>query len=344
MSSFVFRYPLLAGVASLLLSTPTLAQNAPQADSLAIRRIYDEALLRGQSYENLRHLTGHIGGPPRGFAPGPASRGLEQGNDGKAGCRPRVFAGSDGAALGARRQGKRSRFGLQRAKASTCRYAPWAAQWVPGANCGQVVEVQSLDELAALPEEKVKGKFVFFNRPMNPTHIEPGKAYGGAGDQRRAGASAPPSAEPWAPWCAPSAWPTTTSRTPAPCATTMAWPKCPPPPSAPTAPTVSVSSSRPTRTCTFELEMACQTLPDVKSYNVIGEIKGSKYPDEIITVGGHLDSWDLGQGAHDDGTGCVQSMEVLRLLKATGLKPERTVRAVHVYERRKRQPRRHQIR
>jgi hypothetical protein len=78
----------------------------------------------------------------------------------------------------------------------------------------------------------------------------------------------------------------------------------------------------------FELEMGCQTLPDVKSYNVVGEIKGSTRPEEIITIGGHLDSWDLAQGAHDDGTGCVQSIEVLRLLKASGLRPERTIRAV----------------
>jgi carboxypeptidase Q len=66
----------------------------------------------------------------------------------------------------------------------------------------------------------------------------------------------------------------------------------------------------------------------VLSYNVIGEIKGSKYPDEIIAVGGHLDSWDLGEGAHDDGTGIVQSIEVLRLFKELGIKPERTIRAV----------------
>ena len=74
--------------------------------------------------------------------------------------------------------------------------------------------------------------------------------------------------------------------------------------------------------------MECTTLPDEKSYNVVGEIKGSKYPNEVITVGGHLDSWDLAQGAHDDGTGCVQSMEALRLLRAAGFKPERTLRAV----------------
>ncbi|RZK62385.1 MAG: M20/M25/M40 family metallo-hydrolase, partial [Hymenobacter sp.] len=78
----------------------------------------------------------------------------------------------------------------------------------------------------------------------------------------------------------------------------------------------------------FELQMSCETLPDEKSYSVIGEVRGAKYPEQIITVGGHLDSWDLAEGAHDDGTGVVQSIEALRLLKAAGLKPERTVRAV----------------
>jgi hypothetical protein len=78
----------------------------------------------------------------------------------------------------------------------------------------------------------------------------------------------------------------------------------------------------------FFFRQNCKILPDVDSYNVIGEIKGSTYPDEILVVGGHLDSWDLGDGSHDDGAGCVQSMEVLRLLKATGYRPKRTIRVV----------------
>lgn len=65
-----------------------------------------------------------------------------------------------------------------------------------------------------------------------------------------------------------------------------------------------------------------------KSYNVIAEIKGSKYPDRIIVVGGHLDSWDVGEGAHDDGAGCVQSMEVIRTFHNLGIRPAYTVRAV----------------
>jgi hypothetical protein len=79
---------------------------------------------------------------------------------------------------------------------------------------------------------------------------------------------------------------------------------------------------------TFYFRQYCESLPDAKSYNVVGELKGSEKPDEIIVVGGHLDSWDLAEGAHDDGAGCVQSIEVLRIMKALGIKPKRTIRAV----------------
>ena len=67
-------------------------------------------------------------------------------------------------------------------------------------------------------------------------------------------------------------------------------------------------------------------VPDTVGYNIIGEWKGTEFPDEYITVGGHLDSWDPAEGASDDGTGCVQSMEVLRALKATGYKPKHSIR------------------
>ncbi|HMP94663.1 MAG TPA: M20/M25/M40 family metallo-hydrolase, partial [Phnomibacter sp.] len=76
------------------------------------------------------------------------------------------------------------------------------------------------------------------------------------------------------------------------------------------------------------LKSNCSQGPDVMSYNVIGEIRGTEHPEEIITAGGHLDSWDLGEGAHDDGAGCVQSIEVIRAIKALGWRPKRTIRAV----------------
>ncbi|MFN0274371.1 MAG: M28 family peptidase [Chitinophagales bacterium] len=78
----------------------------------------------------------------------------------------------------------------------------------------------------------------------------------------------------------------------------------------------------------FKMVLDCRMLGEKKSYNVIGEITGSELPNEIIVVGGHLDSWDVGEGAHDDGAGCVHSMEVIRTLKALNIKPKRTIRCV----------------
>ena len=69
-------------------------------------------------------------------------------------------------------------------------------------------------------------------------------------------------------------------------------------------------------------------LADAPSFNVVGELRGSEFPQLIISVGGHLDSWDLAEGAHDDGAGIVQSIEVIRALKAAGIQPKRTIRAV----------------
>jgi len=79
---------------------------------------------------------------------------------------------------------------------------------------------------------------------------------------------------------------------------------------------------------TVHLQMDEQQLPDVESANVIGELPGKDKPDEVVVIGGHIDSWDVGQGAHDDGAGIVTMMETLRVLKQLGLQPRRTIRAV----------------
>lgn len=76
------------------------------------------------------------------------------------------------------------------------------------------------------------------------------------------------------------------------------------------------------------LQTECRMAGTAMSYNVIGEIKGSQYPDEVVLAGGHLDSWDVGEGAHDDGAGCVQAIEMIRTFKALGIRPKRTVRTV----------------
>jgi carboxypeptidase Q len=79
---------------------------------------------------------------------------------------------------------------------------------------------------------------------------------------------------------------------------------------------------------TLRLKMEAKFLPDAESANVIAELRGSELPDEIVLIGGHFDSWDVGQGAHDDGGGCIVAWEAIRLLKELGLKPRRTIRVV----------------
>jgi len=79
---------------------------------------------------------------------------------------------------------------------------------------------------------------------------------------------------------------------------------------------------------TVELHLDSQLLPDVESANVIGELRGREHPEEIVVIGGHLDSWDVGQGAHDDGAGCVTMMEAAHVLAQLGLAPRRTIRVV----------------
>ena len=79
---------------------------------------------------------------------------------------------------------------------------------------------------------------------------------------------------------------------------------------------------------TLRLKMEAKFLPDAESANVMAEIKGTEKPDEVVVIGGHFDSWDVGQGAHDDGGGCIVAWETVRLLKELGLRPRRTIRAV----------------
>jgi hypothetical protein len=86
-----------------------------------------------------------------------------------------------------------------------------------------------------------------------------------------------------------------------------------------------LARGRPVR---VRLRLDCRTLPDVPSANVVGELVGSERPEEVLVVGGHIDAWDKGVGAHDDGAGCAQSIEAARLLLACGLRPRRTIRVV----------------
>ena len=193
-----------------------------------------------------------------------------------------------------------------------------------------VIEVHSLDELAQLGTQAVKGKIVFFNRPMNPEFIETFRAYGSCVDQRSSGAREAGKLGALGVIVRsmnlriddlPHTGMTNYGDTPV----------------AQRIPSAAISTLganqlssllKDNPTASFYFKQSCQTFADVTSYNVVGEITGSVYPNQIMVVGGHLDSWDLGDGSHDDGAGCVQSMAVLEIFKKLNYAPKHTVRVV----------------
>ena len=192
-----------------------------------------------------------------------------------------------------------------------------------------VVEVKTFDELSEKKSE-IKGKIVFFNRAMRADLVNTFEAYSEAVDQRIEGAKIA------ANFGAVGVLVRSLNLKldDQPHTGTMSYGDLP---LSKRIPAASISTNGAellssmlslNKNLKFYLKQNCKNLPDVKSYNVIGEIKGSKYPNEIMVVGAHLDSWDLGDGAHDNGAGVVQSMEVPRLLKKINYKPKRTLRIV----------------
>lgn len=312
----------------LLLCCVSIAVHGQNTDSVTIRKIYDEALANGKSYEWLRHLTQQIG--PRLSGSTGAQKAVDwtkqlmeqQGFD-------RVFLQEVMVPHWVRgaKEVAHIQNGTQRTTVSLVALGGSVATPANGVEA-QVIEVKGFPELRALGIEKVKGKIVFFNRPMDPTKITTFEAYGGAVEQRGNGATEAAKlgavativrsmglAQDDNPHTGGMRYGAGVPLIPAAAISTNA------------ANLLSKALAQ-NPNLTFYFKQNCETLPDVKSYNVVGEIKGSEKPDEIIVVGGHLDSWDLAQGAHDDGTGCVQSIEVLRIIKALGIKPKRTIRAV----------------
>jgi hypothetical protein len=190
----------------------------------------------------------------------------------------------------------------------------------------EVVEVSSFDELKALGDG-AKGKIVLFNRRIYPNGGEE-RGYGFAVKLRFDGAVA--AAKVGAVGMMIRSLATADLRLPHTGA--MGYEE-----GVPRIPAVAISpedaelihrflAAGETVRVTFAL--SCKTLPDAESANVVGEIQGSEAPDEVVVIGAHLDSWDVGTGAQDDGAGCAISMEAIRLIRSLGLKPKRTIRAV----------------
>lgn len=195
----------------------------------------------------------------------------------------------------------------------------------------EVIEVQSLDEVKKLGRTVIEGKIVFFNRPADVTQTNTFAAYGGAVDQRVHGPaiaanfgaigaivrSITPSIDD-----VPHTGVTVSSRYEE---------------GVRQIPSIAISTIdadllsrilKQEENVLVYYRTTCRMMGNKKSYNVIGEITGREFPNEIILVGGHLDSWDIGQGAHDDGSGVVHAMATLQILKAMNYQPKRTIRCV----------------
>ena len=190
----------------------------------------------------------------------------------------------------------------------------------------EVVEVRSFEQLAALGDA-ARGKIVFFNRPMPRALRRTGSAYGEAVPQRSNGAIEAGKAGA----AAALVRSMTTAIDSHPHTGAMSYadgvPKVPAAAIA-TADAERLSAALQRGPVRVRLTLTCAPAGEGPAANVVGELPGSERPDEIVLVGGHLDAWALGRGAHDDGAGCVHAIEAVRLLQATGLRPKRTVRIV----------------
>jgi hypothetical protein len=292
-------------------------------------RLFTDGLATGKAYSMLAELTGTIG--PRLSGSPAAGRAIEWGRRTMEGLGfdsvwlekvmvPHWVRGPIEEAF-VEPSGARARIPL-----SIC--ALGGSIGTPeGAVAGEVVEVKSFDELRAMGKS-AQGKIIFFNRPMDPKKLTTFEAYGGAVDQRGSGAIEAARAGA----IAAIVRSMTTRRDDEPHTGAMRYND-----SIPKVPAAAVSTIdadyldsllSAEKRVRVSLRLSCETLPDVEQANVIGELRGTELPGEVLVVGGHLDSWDKGVGAHDDGAGVVQAIEALRLLRAAGLRPKRTIRAV----------------
>jgi carboxypeptidase Q len=204
---------------------------------------------------------------------------------------------------------------------------------VPTPNEGieaEVIAVKNFDELKSMPREKVAGKIVLFNYPFDKQMAAEGrsfKAYGEAVVYRGEGPSA--AARQGAVACLIRSVGSADYRLPHTGLTDYAKDAPKIPAGAVTAEDadliVDLLRQGPVK---MKLILTPQTLPDAESANVIADIKGSEHPEQVVIVSGHLDSWDLGTGAIDDGAGVAVSMETANLIQKLGLKPKRTIRVI----------------
>ncbi|KAA5824441.1 M20/M25/M40 family metallo-hydrolase [Algibacter amylolyticus] len=302
-----------------------------QTDAEVLRSIYTQSLTNGKSYDWLNHLSNQIGSRLSGSlgaerAVAYTKEELEALGLDKVWLQPvmvpKWVRGAKEFAFIETEPGKTTNVNI-------CALGGSVATPALGLKA-QVVEVHNFQELEALGTEGVQGKIVFYNRPMQADLIQTFDAYGGCVNQRYQGAVE--AIKYGAVGVIVRSMNLRMDDLPH--TGSMTYNNVPVDKRIPSA-AISTNDAELLSTMLtldksiqFYFKQNCKQLKDVQSHNVIGEITGSEFPDEYIIVGGHLDSWDLGDGSHDDGAGVVQSMDVLRLLKASGIKPKRSIRVV----------------
>ncbi len=298
-------------------------------DSLLINNIFTEALSSRIAYKNLRYLCkqakGRITGSPQAAKAVEFTRQIMQNMELDSVYLQEVMVPNWNPGDKEYASISSSLFGSK--EVSVCALGTSIGTGEDGI-FSEVVEVKNFEKLKQLGQEVIKDKIVFFNRPMETSLINTFSAYGRAVNQRTAGAAK--AAEYGAIGAVVRS--VTTAIDDFPHTGVMRYQD-----GINKIPAIAISTKdadllskwlKMDPKLIFYFRTTCKKLSDVKSYNVIGEIKGTKYPEEIIVIGGHLDAWFNTEGAHDDGAGCIQSIEVLRLFKKLTIKPKRTIRAV----------------
>ncbi len=318
----------------LLFSIVGTAAFGQREDSIQIKKISDEILMNGKAYDNLRHLTKQIGGRLAG-SPGMVKSELwglkvmqESGAD-KAWMQecmvPHWVRGGKDEAT-AKYDDQRSRKYKPSKKTLDVIALGNSMGTGKSALSAEVMLVNSFDELEKRKEE-VKGKIVFYNYKFNDTYVNTFHSYRDAGQYRGQGPSR--AAKYGAKAVIVRSMSHATDNNPHTGATRYdsLYAKIP-------AVAIGLrdadwlSEQLQKGSVNISIRTNGHFLPDTIGHNIIGELKGTEFPDEIITVGSHLDSWDNCEGAHDDGAGCVQAIEILRAFEAIGYKPKRTIRFV----------------
>ena len=315
----------------LFVSVISMVSINAQTDAEVIKTIYKQSLTNGKSYDWLNHLSNQIGSRLSGSLGAERAVAYTKEEMEKLGLDkvwlqpvmvPKWVRGAQEFAFIESTPGKTTNVNI-------CALGGSVATPALGLKA-EVVEVKNFEELEALGPENIEGKIVFYNRPMQADLILTFEAYGGCVNQRYKGAVE--AIKYGAVGVIVRSMNLRMDDLPH--TGSMTYDNLPVDRRIPSA-AISTNDAELLSTMLkldnsikFYFKQNCKQLKDVQSYNVVGQITGSEYPNEYMIVGGHLDSWDLGDGSHDDGAGVVQSMDVLRLLKESGIKPKRSIRVV----------------